>query len=88
MSYLSQRIWIFITVLDNTLVVLIGHVDVVELVMAVGHNYELAVHPTNIEMGQQGRSETYIFVQGGRGHWALYYTSPQSFIIKFSYSLA
>ena len=66
MSYLSQRIWIFITVLDNTLVVLIGHVDVVELVMAVGHNYELAVHPSNIEMSQQGRSKTYIlFREGG-----------------------
>ena len=24
----------------------------------------------------------------GRGHWAVYYTSPQSFIITFSYSLA
>ena len=26
--------------------------------------------------------------QGGRGHWALYYTSPQSLIVMFSYSLA
>ena len=26
--------------------------------------------------------------QGGRGHWTVYYTSPQSFIVKFSYSLA
>ena len=24
----------------------------------------------------------------GRGHWAVYYTSPQSFIIAFSYLLA
>ena len=27
-------------------------------------------------------------MQGGRGHWSVYYTSPQSFIIKVSYSLA
>ena len=27
-------------------------------------------------------------VQGGRGHWAVYYTSPQNFILTFSYSLA
>ena len=26
--------------------------------------------------------------QGWRGHWAFYYTGPQSFIIMFSYSLA
>ena len=26
--------------------------------------------------------------QGERGHWAVYYTSFQSFIIMFSYSLA
>ena len=26
--------------------------------------------------------------QGERGHWAVYYTSPQSFIITFSYLLA
>ena len=26
--------------------------------------------------------------QGGRGHWAVYYASPQSFIIMFSYLLA
>ena len=26
--------------------------------------------------------------QGGRGHWTVYYTSPQSIIITFSYSLA
>ena len=26
--------------------------------------------------------------QGGRGHWAVYYTSLQSHIIMFSYSLA
>ena len=26
--------------------------------------------------------------QGGRGHWAVYYTSPQTFILLFSYSLA
>ncbi len=26
--------------------------------------------------------------QGGRGHWAAYYTSPKRFIITFSYSLA
>ena len=25
--------------------------------------------------------------QGGRGHWTVYYTSPQSFMIMFSYSL-
>ena len=24
----------------------------------------------------------------GRGHWAVYYSSPQSFIIKFKYLLA
>ena len=27
-------------------------------------------------------------MQGGRGHWAVYYTSPESFETKFSYSLA
>ena len=26
--------------------------------------------------------------QGGRGHWAVYYTSTQSLIIMFSYSFA
>ena len=26
-------------------------------------------------------------IQGGRGHWTVYYTSPQSFIIRISYSL-
>ena len=26
--------------------------------------------------------------QGGRGHWAIYFTSPQIFIVTFSYSLA
>ena len=26
--------------------------------------------------------------QGGRGRWAVYYTSPQSLITMFSYSLA
>ena len=26
--------------------------------------------------------------QGGRGQWAVYYTSPQSFIIMFSYLFA
>ena len=26
--------------------------------------------------------------RGGRGHWAVYYISPQSLIITFSYSLA
>ena len=26
--------------------------------------------------------------QGGRGHWTVYYPSPQSFIITFSYSFA
>ena len=26
--------------------------------------------------------------QGGRGYWAVYYTSPQGLIIMFSYSLA
>ena len=29
-----------------------------------------------------------IYSGGGRGHWAVYYISPQSFMIKFSYSLA
>ena len=28
------------------------------------------------------------YTQGGRGYWAVYYTSPQSFIIIFFYSLA
>ena len=27
-------------------------------------------------------------IQGGRGHWAVYYTSYQSVMIMFSYSLA
>ena len=27
-------------------------------------------------------------VQGGRGHWAVYYTSPQSFKITLSHALA
>ena len=27
-------------------------------------------------------------LQRERGHWAVYYTSPQSFMIKFAYSLA
>ena len=49
--YLGDRIWIFVTVLDNALVVLICHVDVVELVMTVGDDNKLAVHPSNIEMG-------------------------------------
>ena len=26
--------------------------------------------------------------QGGRGHWAVYFTSTQSFIITFSHSLS
>ena len=30
----------------------------------------------------------FIFLQGGRGDWAAYYTSPQSFMIRFSWSLA
>ena len=25
------------------------------------------------------------YIQGGRGHWTVHYTSPQSFIVKFSY---
>ena len=25
-----------------------------------------------------------IFIQEGRGHWAVYYSSPQSFMITFS----
>ena len=25
--------------------------------------------------------------KGGRGHWAVYYSSPQSFIVTFSYLL-
>ena len=29
-----------------------------------------------------------IYNQGGRGHWAVYYTSPRSFVITFSYSWA
>ena len=29
----------------------------------------------------------YNITQGGRGQWAVYYTSPQSFIITFSYLL-
>ena len=29
-----------------------------------------------------------VLLQGGRGHWAVYFTSPQSFLITFSYSLA
>ena len=28
-----------------------------------------------------------LYFQGGIGHWAVYYLSPQSFIIMFSYSL-
>ncbi len=28
------------------------------------------------------------YFQGGRGHWAVYETSPQSLIIMFSYSFA
>ena len=30
----------------------------------------------------------YIKIQGGRGQWAVHYTSPQSFIITFSNSIA
>ena len=30
----------------------------------------------------------YLNFREGEGHLAVYYTSPQSFIIKFSYSLA
>ena len=29
-----------------------------------------------------------ILIQGGRGQFDVYYTSPQSFIITFSYTLA
>ena len=28
------------------------------------------------------------YCQGGRGQWVVYYTSPQSFMIVFSYSIA
>ena len=30
----------------------------------------------------------YAYTQGGKGHWAVYYTSPQSFLIPFFYSRA
>ena len=30
-------------------------------------------------------SNSCVINQGGRGHWAVYYTSPQSFIIMVSY---
>ena len=40
-----------------------------------------------IYMHAQKHSTTTSF-QGGREHWAVYYTSPQSFIIPFPYSLA
>ena len=33
-------------------------------------------------------SKKIAYKQGGRGHWAVYYTSPQSFIITLSNSLA
>ena len=29
-----------------------------------------------------------VVLQGGRGHGTVFYTSPQSFMITFSYSLA
>ena len=32
-------------------------------------------------------ADRYNNIQEGRGHWAVYYTSPQSFMIKLSYSL-
>ena len=32
--------------------------------------------------------KTELRVKGGTGHWAVYYTSPESFILTFSYSLA
>ena len=34
------------------------------------------------------RASHRVLTQGGRGQWAVYYTSPQIFIITFSYSLA
>ena len=30
----------------------------------------------------------YDYIQGGRGHWAVYYSGPQSFILLFPYWLA
>ena len=35
-----------------------------------------------------GRGIKYKYFQGGRGFWAVNNTSPQGFIIMFSYSLA
>ena len=32
-------------------------------------------------------TEIILQIQGGRGHWAVYYTSPQSILLTFSYSL-
>ena len=35
-------------------------------------------------IGLQSKEKVTAEIQGGRGHWAVYYTSPQSFIIAFS----
>ena len=40
--------------------------------------------PTDLESA----AHVSYYQQGGRGHWAVHNTSPQSFITTFSYSLA
>ena len=41
-----------------------------------------------MQIKMDGDPNSIMIYQGGRGHWAVYYTSPQIFLLKFSYSLA
>ena len=42
----------------------------------------------NISSFANFKTNPLILIREEGGHWAVYYTSSQSFIIKFSYSLA
>ena len=41
-----------------------------------------------MQIKMDGDPNSIMIYQGGRRHWAVYYTSPQIFLLKFSYSLA
>ena len=51
-----------------------------------------AIHNNALQLGLPDRGRAIVSWDdsplGGRGHWAVYYTSLQSHIIMFSYSLA
>ena len=50
--------------------------------------FTFLVHKYDNSIGRCNKSTYSGPTQSGRGHWAVYYTSPHSCIITFSYSLA